>query len=90
MQRSLIGNPVKVRSGPAAVIPIPEDDGISASVDNGHCPKKGREGRQRSGEPEDLPGSRRKNNALSWQEGGDEVNQGAIPGRYALGIFFVP
>jgi len=51
----LKGNPVKFRSGPAAVILIPAYAGISAFAGNMPLFIIEWEGWQRSGEPEDLP-----------------------------------
>jgi hypothetical protein len=48
----------------------------------------GREGRQRSGEPEDLPETPR-HIAFPRLKGGDEVNQGAVPRAGMLWGFFV-
>jgi len=55
VQYSLIGNPVKLRSGPAAVILIPAFAGINALAGNMPLFIIEWEGWQRSGKPEDLP-----------------------------------
>jgi hypothetical protein len=55
VQYRLKGNPVKFRSGPAAVILTPESYGISAFAGNMPLFISEWEGWQRSGEPEDLP-----------------------------------
>jgi hypothetical protein len=49
------GQHAQTGSGPAAVIPIPGVSGISVSVCNAPLFLSEWEGRQRSGEPEDLP-----------------------------------
>ncbi len=52
--QSLIGNPVRFRSGPAAVVPIPIF-GINAFAGKRHCSYLDGKAGMRSGEPEDLP-----------------------------------
>ncbi len=51
----LMGNPVKIWSGPAAVIPIPILSELNLLLKEATRWEDG-EGRQRPGEPEDLPG----------------------------------